>query len=227
MWYSFQKFSGMKNRGMSYSPRTINIVGTCFSEQRLRFASARFSARLLSRSLLALIFLFCRALVGSHHHQHGAAFHLRRDLDRSDICQGGGDLLQIFERDLGVIHFSTAELDRDADLMSLKQPAPGIVHFETAVRFVRLRAQTDFLDLDLGLRFLRLTVLLGPFVDELAVIDHTADRRVGVGGDLHKIQLGVACDLQSLAYRHNADVATIRTDQANLRDADALIYSKF
>jgi hypothetical protein len=33
--------------------------------------------------------------------------------------------------------------------------------------------------------------------------------------------------LQSLANRHYTDVATIRTDQANLRDADAFIYSKF
>jgi hypothetical protein len=33
--------------------------------------------------------------------------------------------------------------------------------------------------------------------------------------------------LQSLANRHNADIAAVWTNQANFRDADALIYSKF
>jgi hypothetical protein len=33
--------------------------------------------------------------------------------------------------------------------------------------------------------------------------------------------------LQSLANRYNTDIATIWPDQANFRDADALIYSKF
>jgi hypothetical protein len=33
--------------------------------------------------------------------------------------------------------------------------------------------------------------------------------------------------LQSLANRHNTDIAAIWTNQANFRDADALIYSKF
>ena len=219
MMYSFQKFTGMKNRGTSFHPRTINIFGTCFSDLGLRF--------FLSRSRLALIFLFYRALVGSHYHEHRAAFHLGRDFDRSDISESGGDLLQIFEGDLGIVHFAAAELDRHADLMSLEQPAAGIVHFETAVRFIRLWAQSDFLDLDLGLRLLGLAILLCPLINELSIIDHTADRRICIGGDLHKIQLGVACNLQSLAYRHNTDVAAIRPDQANLRNADALIYSKF
>jgi hypothetical protein len=33
--------------------------------------------------------------------------------------------------------------------------------------------------------------------------------------------------LQSLTYRHNTDIAAIWTNQANFRDADTLIYSKF
>ncbi len=98
----------------------------------------------------------------------------------SDISQGGGDLLQVFERDLWVIHLAAAELDRHTDFVPLQQPAAGIVHLEAAVGFVRLRAQADFLDLDLGLGFFGLALLLGAFINELAIVDHTADRRSGV-----------------------------------------------
>ena len=102
-----------------------------------------------------------------------------------------------------------------------------IIHLEAAMGFVGLRAQADFLDLDLGLGFLCLTVLFGAFVDELAVVDHTADGRIGIRRDLDQVQLGVACDLQSLSYGNNANVASIGPDQSDFRDADALINSKF
>jgi hypothetical protein len=95
------------------------------------------------------------------------------------------------------------------------------------VGFVRLRAQADFLDLNLGLGFLGFAVLFSPFVDELAVVNHTADRRIGVRRDLDQVQLSVACDLQGLADRYDTDVAAIWPDQADFRDADALINSKF
>ena len=133
------------------------------------------------RLLIALIFFLGAAFVGGHHHEHGTAFHLRRDLDRGDIGQGGGDFLQVFERDLGVIHLATAELDRHTDFVSLQKPAAGIVHFETTVRFIGLGTQADFLDFDLGLRPFGLAFLLGALINELAIIDDTADRRIGVG----------------------------------------------
>ena len=87
--------------------------------------------------------------------------------------------------------------------------------------------QADFLDFDLGLRFFGLAFFLGALINELAVINHTTNWGRGVWRNLHKIQLGVACNLQGLAYRHNPDIATIWSDQSNFRDADALIYSKF
>ena len=182
---------------------------------------------LLSGSLLALIFLFCSAFVWSQHHEHCAPFHLRWDFDRGDISKGSCNFLQIFERDLGIIHFAAAELDRHADFVSLEQPAAGIVHLEAAVRFVRLRAQADFLDFDLGLRLFGFAFFLGAFINELAIVYHAADGGSGVWRYFDKIQLGVACNLESLAERHDTDVAAIWSNQTDLRDADALIYSKF
>jgi hypothetical protein len=48
------------------------------------------------------------------------------------------------------------------------------------VRFTGLGSQADFLDFDLGLGLAGLTFLLRPFIDELAIINDTADRRIGV-----------------------------------------------
>lgn len=214
--YSFHKISDIKTAGQrSARGRSPSLGLALFG--RLGF--------LIGRSLLALF--LDSAFERSQHDEHGAPLHLGRDLNGGHIGQGGGDLLQVFERDLRVVHFAAAELDRHPDFVSLQKPAAGIVHLEAAVGFVRLRAQADFLDLDLGLGFLCLAVLFGPFVDKLAVVDHTADGWIGVRRDLDQVQLGVACDLQGLADRYNTDIAAIRPDQADLRDADALINSKF
>lgn len=145
---------------------------------RLRFLGRRLGPAF---RLLAFFLLLGDAFVGGHDDEHGAAFHLRRDLDRGDIGQRGGDLLQVFERDLGVIHLAAAELDRHTDFVSLQKPAAGIVHFETTVRFIGLGTQADFLDFDLGLRLFGFAFLFGTFINELAIIDDTADRRSGVG----------------------------------------------
>ena len=77
------------------------------------------------------------------------------------------------------------------------------------------------------MRLFGFAFLLGAFINELAVIDHAADGGSRVRRNLHKLQLGVACDLQSLTNGNNTNVAAIGPDQSDFRDADALIYSKF
>jgi hypothetical protein len=93
--------------------------------------------------------------------------------------------------------------------------------------FICLWPQADFFDLDLGLGSFRLAVFLGPLINELSKIHDTADGRGGIGGDFHKVQLGVARNLQGLPDGNNTDVSTIWADQSDFRDADALINSKF
>jgi hypothetical protein len=64
-------------------------------------------------------------------------------------------------------------------------------------------------------------------IPELAKIHYTTNRRYSSGRNFHEIHVGIAGNLQSLTYRHNTDIAAIWTNQANFRDADTLIYSKF
>ena len=181
---------------------------------------------LLSPGLLALFLLFCAAFAGRQNHQHRAPFHLRGGFDHGYIGQRLGDLFQIFECDLGVIHFAAAELDGHANLMPLLQPAAGIIYFEAAMSLVRFGPQPDFFDFDLGLGPFGLTILLRPLINELSKVHHTADGRIGIRRNLHKVQLGIAGNLQGLADRHNTNVAAIRPDQSDFRNPDALIYSK-
>jgi len=54
-----------------------------------------------------------------------------------------------------------------------------------------LWAQTDFFDLNFGLRFSRFAFLLFFFVEELAVVDDFANGRVGIRSDLYQIQTDI------------------------------------
>jgi len=92
------------------------------------------------------------------------------------------------------------------------QPATGIFHFETAMRLVRFRAQTNLFDLDLGLCPFGFFFLLGSFVDELAKIHHTTDGWVGSRRDLNQVKVGVTGDLQGLLDGDNTDITAIRPD---------------
>src|SRR5512142_3159826 len=90
----FEQISADKiNRGTSYSPADFQHRWDLLWRLGLRFASTLLSTRLLSRSLLALFFLFGAAFIGSQHHEHRASFHLRRNFNRGDVCQSGGNFL--------------------------------------------------------------------------------------------------------------------------------------
>jgi hypothetical protein len=65
--------------------------------------------------------------------------------------------------------------------VSLQQPSAGIVHLETPMCFIGLGTQADFLDFDLGLCLFGFAFFLGALINELAIIDDTANRRIGIG----------------------------------------------
>ena len=102
-----------QNADLLADPRTSTSLGLALG-LGLRF---RFG---LSPGLLALFLLFRAAFAGCQHYKHRAAFHLRRGFDHRNIGEGLGDLFQIFERDLRIIHLAAAELDRHTDFVSLQ-----------------------------------------------------------------------------------------------------------
>ncbi len=138
-----------------------------------------------------------------------------------------GDFLQVFQRDFRVVHFAPAELDGNPHLVTLEQPAAGVVHLETAMRFIGLRAQADLFDFNLGLRLLGFPILLRALEQELAKVEDAADGRHRSRGDFHQVEVGVAGHLDGLARGHNTDIFAVCADHADFSNADGFIYSEF
>ena len=93
------------------------------------------------------------------------------------------------------------------DLVSFLEELDGMFEFEVVIMVVRLRSETDFLDLLLFLVCLRLFLLFLLCVEELLVVNNTADRRVGSRCNLDEVE-----------------VLLIRHSHGLLKRVDALLY---
>ena len=78
-----------------------------------------------------------------------------------------------------------------------------MLELELIVVLVGLRSETDFLHLDLHLLGLHFFLALLLLVEELGVVDETANGRIGVGRDLHEIDPLLAGHIQCIAGRNN------------------------
>ena len=65
--------------------------------------------------------------------------------------------------------------------------------------------------------------LLRRLVLELAVVHELADRRAGHRGDLDEVEVCLLRQPQRVADGDDADLLTVRTDQAHLVDADPVV----
>ena len=86
-----------------------------------------------------------------------------------------------------------------------------------------LRAELDLADRDLllvlarGLQLLRLLVLV------LGVVEHTADGRARVRGDLDQVKVALLRVRERIGGLDDADLLSVLADEPNLRHADAVI----
>jgi hypothetical protein len=90
---------------------------------------------------------------------------------------------------------------------------------------VRVDLGTELLFLDDGLLLVlaRLARLLGRLVLVLAVVHDLADRRPGIWGYFHKVEIGIRGDAEGVFDAHDAYLLATRSDQADFRYADALV----
>src|ERR1019366_4785458 len=86
-----------------------------------------------------------------------------------------------------------------------------------------LRAELDLADRDLLLMLTRLLLLLRLFVLVLRVVEHAADRRLGLGGDLDEIEVAFGRIAERVVDLHQPDLLPVLTDQANLWNPDAFV----
>lgn len=130
------------------------------------------------------------SLIWHQDHEHRATFHGRLVLNRAYIAEFFRNAFEGFHGDLGVVHFSPAELDAHFDFVPFFQPPASIAYFEDAMALACLRSETNLLDFDLGLGPARLALLFLSLVDKLPEIHHPAYGGLRIGGDFDKIQAG-------------------------------------
>ena len=88
---------------------------------------------------------------------------------------------------------------------------------------VDLRLHADLLDPDQLLVLLRLAGFFLQLELVLPVVEYLAHGRLGLGGDLHEVSTGFPRHLQRFECRHDSLLVSVRVDQSNFADPNALI----
>ena len=88
--------------------------------------------------------------------------------------------------------------------------------------FGRRRISLDF---NLGLRFTGFALLFCSLVDELTKVHHPANRRLSRGSYFHQVQLGFSGHTLGVFDRDHPNVFAVSADQADLGNANGVVYS--
>ena len=124
-------------------------------------------------------------LAGNQHHGHVAALQFGEHLHPTDVGHRLGDLVEDAAPQLGVLHLSAAEHDRDLDLAAVAQERFHLAGLGGEVTGTDLRPVLHLLDQNVGRLPARFLGPLGLFVLELPVVHDPADRWIGLVGHLH------------------------------------------
>src|SRR4051812_8568291 len=197
------------------APRCVFIFGMSRSSTLRCFFDVLFW--LVARRLLGVL------ASGVQHHGHVPAVLARGALDRREFGDVVGDPAEDLHPELGVGHLTTAEHDRELHLVALAQEPHDVLHLGGVVVLVDLRPELHVLDDDVRGLALRLSPSLFLLVDVPAVVHDPADGRVGVGRDLHQIELLLAG--LRLRFREGADpqLLAFGTDEKDLAGSDAVV----
>ena len=113
-------------------------------------------------------------------------------------------------------HFTASELDIYLDLESVKQKLADMFGLELIVVFFDLGPIPHLLQLDSVLLLPGHFLLLGKFVLVLPVVEYPANWWLGSRRDLNQIKPALVCQLLSFLDRQDADLLSIRSDDAYL-----------
>jgi len=86
--------------------------------------------------------------------------------------------------------------------------------------------ESKLLELSRVLVFLGLTLLLRLLVLEAAIVEQLADRWDSVRRDLDQIEIALACHLQGLSDRDDAELRPIFVDEPNFRNPDGTVGAR-
>ena len=114
-------------------------------------------------------------------------------------------------------HFAASETQGDLYFVTIAQKSVHRPHFDVVIMRIDTRTHLDLFDLD-GFLFLtgfRFAFLI--FVFQLAVIEHFADRRAGIGGHLYEVETFSCGFCNGFGCWHNAKNFTIWSNKPDFR----------
>src|SRR4051794_3330309 len=161
----------------------------------------------------------CRA----EHHRHVAAVLLGPLLDDREIVEVLREAVEDHLAALGVGHLAPAEHDRHLDLVARLQEALDVALLGVVVMLSDLRPELDLPDVDLLLVLAGRLGLLRLLVLVLRVVEDPDHRRLGVGGDLHEVEIPLLRSAQGIWGAHDAHLLAVLIDETDLWNADALV----
>jgi hypothetical protein len=159
---------------------------------------------------------------GEHHH-HVAPVLLRTLLDHRELAELLREAVEQLLAALGVGHLAAAEHDRHLDLVAPVEEADDVALLGVVVVLRDLRAELDLPHVDLRLVLARGLLLLGLLVLVLRVVEHAADRRLGLRRDLDEVEVLALRVAERLLRLHDPDLRARLVDEAHLGNADALV----
>ena len=162
-------------------------------------------------------------LRGVQHHRHVATVLAGLRLDHREITDVFGDPAEDPHAELRVGDLTTAQPDRELDLVALVEEAHHVLHLRDVVVLVDLGLELHLLDDDLGGLALRLPAPLFLLVDVPAVVHDPGNRRVGVGRDLDQIELLVTGLCERFREGLDAELLPFGTDEEDLAGSDAVV----
>ena len=151
------------------------------------------------------------------------AFHAGHELDHAGVADVLDEAVDDVVAELAVGHLAAAEAEAGLHLVALVEEADGLILLGLVVVLVHRDRELDFLDDDDLLLFARRPLALVFFVEEFAVILNAANRRHGVGRNLHQIETALAGNLEGFKRWKNAELFSIFVNYANFTRAYPIV----
>ena len=119
--------------------------------------------------------------------------------------------------------FTASEEHGHLAAIAILEERADVLEFGLVVMFVRLGTHLDFLDLHDSLTLFRVLLLFLLLVLELAVVHDAADRRRGVGRNLHQVTANFAGHGNGLIALQNTQLFPFRADDTHFPGVNQLI----
>lgn len=156
-----------------------------------------------------------------------ASFELRRLFHNAMFGNRLGEFFHDLMPNLGMGHLASAEADRHLELVALLKELGRLLDLGVQVADIDVQRKADLFDFDHLLVFLGFFFPFGLFKAVLAVIHDPANRRSGLRGNFHQIEILLDRKPLCLTGIHDAELASVRRDHPNLLVPDILVDEQF